>query len=60
VRHFLGAFVLAVALHALWDSQGSLIGTAVVAVVSLGVLAWTVHRVHRAADASQGSATIRG
>jgi RsiW-degrading membrane proteinase PrsW (M82 family) len=60
VRRFLGAFVLAVALHALWDSQGSLIGTAVVAVVSLGVLAWTVHRVHRAADASQGSATIRG
>ena len=46
---FAATFVLAVALHALWDSQTSLIGTAVIAVASLAVLAWTVHRVHRAA-----------
>lgn len=41
---FVGAFAVAVALHALWDSQASLIGTAVVAVLSLGLLGWTVHR----------------
>jgi formate transporter len=34
----------AVALHAAWDSQGSLVGTAVVALVSLVALGWTVHR----------------
>jgi protease PrsW len=39
-----GAFVLAVVLHALWDSQGSLLGMAVVALVSLVALGWTVHR----------------
>jgi protease PrsW len=42
--HFVGAFVVAVVLHTLWDSQSSLIGTAVVAVASLGLLAWTAHR----------------
>ena len=49
IRRFVGTFVLAVALHAFWDSQTTLIGLAVVAVVSLAVLGWTVHRVHRAA-----------
>jgi RsiW-degrading membrane proteinase PrsW (M82 family) len=44
VGGFLGAFILAVALHTAWDSQSSLIGTAVVAIVSLGALGWTVHR----------------
>ena len=44
---FVGAFVLAVALHTAWDSQASLIGTAVVAVVSLVALGWTVHRTAR-------------
>ena len=43
VGGFLGAFVLAVALHTAWDSQKSLIGTAIVAVVSLAALGWTVH-----------------
>ena len=33
VGGFLGAFVLAIALHTAWDSQESLIGTAIVAVV---------------------------
>lgn len=44
VAGFAGAFVGAVALHAAWDSQGSLVGTAVVALVSLVALGWTVHR----------------
>lgn len=39
-----GAFVLAVALHTAWDSAPSLVWTAVVAVVSLVALGWTVHR----------------
>jgi protease PrsW len=51
VLHCAGAFVLAVVLHTLWDGQGSLIGTAVVAVVSLGLLARTAHRAGHA-DAS--------
>ena len=41
---FVGAFVVAVTLHGLWDSQKSLVGTAVVAVVSLAVLGYTAHR----------------
>jgi RsiW-degrading membrane proteinase PrsW (M82 family) len=45
---FLGAFVLAVVLHTLWDGQGSLVGTAVVAVASLGLLGLTAHRAGRA------------
>ena len=45
VGGFLGAFVLAIALHTAWDSQKSLIGTAIVAVVSLAALGWTVHRI---------------
>ena len=45
VGGFLGAFVLAIALHTAWDSQQSLIGTAIVAVVSLAALGWTVHRI---------------
>lgn len=49
IGRFVAAFVLAVALHTLWDSQSSLIGTAIVAVVSLAALGWTVHRVARSA-----------
>jgi protease PrsW len=44
VLRFVGAFVGAVVLHTLWDSSGSLIGTAVIAVVSLGALAYSAHR----------------
>jgi protease PrsW len=43
VLWFVGAFVVAVGLHTAWDSSTSLLGTAVVAVVSLAVLGWTVH-----------------
>ncbi|GAA2876858.1 PrsW family intramembrane metalloprotease [Pseudonocardia halophobica] len=49
IGRFVAAFVLAVALHTLWDSQSSLIGTAIVAIVSLAALGWTVHRVARSA-----------
>jgi RsiW-degrading membrane proteinase PrsW (M82 family) len=44
VFEFVGAFVGAVVLHGLWDSQKSLIGMAVVAAVSLVALGFTVHR----------------
>ncbi len=47
VLQFVGAFVGAVVLHALWDSQNSLIGTAVVAVASLGLLALTARQAAR-------------
>jgi RsiW-degrading membrane proteinase PrsW (M82 family) len=43
VAGFAGCFVLAVVLHTLWDSQSSLIGTAVIAVASLAALGATVH-----------------
>jgi protease PrsW len=44
VAEFGLAFLIAVALHALWDSQNSLVGTVVVGVVSLVVLGISVHR----------------
>ena len=44
ILQFAAAFVVAVALHTLWDSQTSVVGSAVVAVVSLGLLAFTAHR----------------
>jgi RsiW-degrading membrane proteinase PrsW (M82 family) len=43
------AFLVAVGLHALWDSQSSLVGTAAVGAVSLLVLGITVHRCAAAA-----------
>ena len=50
VAEFAVAFLVAVALHALWDSQSTLVGTGVVAVCSLLALAWTVHRIHHAVE----------
>jgi RsiW-degrading membrane proteinase PrsW (M82 family) len=44
VVEFVVAFIVAVALHALWDSQQSLVGMVVVAVASLAVLGFVVHR----------------
>ena len=58
VLQFAGAFVVAVVLHTLWDSQSSMIGTAVVAIASLGLLARTAHRAPR--GASGGSGADRG
>jgi RsiW-degrading membrane proteinase PrsW (M82 family) len=55
VGRFVLAFLVAVTLHALWDSQSSLIGTGIVAMCSLGTLAWTVHRVHRPIDAGRAA-----
>ncbi len=49
ILQFVGAFAGAVVLHTLWDSQDSLVGTAVVAVASLGLLALTAHRAGRGA-----------
>lgn len=57
---FVVAFLVAVCLHALWDSQTSLIGTGVVAVASLAALAWTVHRIHRAAGHDRLDTTATG
>jgi RsiW-degrading membrane proteinase PrsW (M82 family) len=50
VVEFVVAFIVAVGLHALWDSQSSLIGTGLIAVLSLAALGWTVHRVHKGID----------
>jgi protease PrsW len=44
VLRFVGAFVVAIGLHTAWDSVPSLLGTAIVALVSLAVLGWVVHR----------------
>jgi RsiW-degrading membrane proteinase PrsW (M82 family) len=60
VAEFAVAFVVAVGLHALWDSQSSLVGTAVIAVLSLAALAWTVHRVHRAIAESPPESAFAG
>jgi protease PrsW len=60
VLEFVGAFVVAVGLHALWDSQSSLVGTAVVAVCSLVALGVTVHRVHRAIDDGRPTSALTG
>ncbi len=49
ILRFGGAFAVAVVLHTLWDSQDSLIGTAVVAVASLALLTLAAHRAGRAA-----------
>ena len=49
ILQFAGAFVVAVVLHTLWDSMDSTIGTAIVAVASLGILTFTAHRAARTA-----------
>jgi RsiW-degrading membrane proteinase PrsW (M82 family) len=56
ILQFAGAFVVAVVLHTLWDSQNSIVGTAVVAVASLGLLAFTAHRAARQADPARTGA----
>ncbi len=58
ILRFGGAFAVAVVLHTLWDSQDSLVGTAVVALASLGVLALTAHRAGRA-PVDHGSGVVR-
>ena len=60
VAHCGLAFLVAVALHALWDSQKSLPGTVAVGVgvVSLVVLGITVHRSAAVARSSSLSRTV--
>jgi protease PrsW len=53
ILQFVGAFLGAVVLHTLWDSQSSLIGTAAIAIVSLGLLTWTAHRAAHPAASRQ-------
>jgi protease PrsW len=58
VMKFLGALVAVVALHTAWDSIGTLPGYVVVAALSLGLLAYAVHRVgprHQPANADAGA-----
>lgn len=45
VGRFLLAFVVAVVLHAAWDSLGGLIAYVVLAVLSLGLLGYIAHRI---------------
>jgi protease PrsW len=45
---FLVTFAVVVVLHGLWDGLGTLAGYVIVGVISLGLLAWEVHRtLHR-------------
>lgn len=44
VRRFVGVFVIVALLHGLWDGITSLDGYAVIAGVSLGLLAWVTHK----------------
>jgi RsiW-degrading membrane proteinase PrsW (M82 family) len=48
VLRFVGVYLLVAALHAGWDSTGSGWAHAGLAVVSLGLLVWTAHRLERA------------
>lgn len=52
VRWFVLAFVLAVVLHTLWDSLGGVLTYVVLAVISLGALTYTAHRIARDAARS--------
>jgi RsiW-degrading membrane proteinase PrsW (M82 family) len=47
VLRFLAVFVLAVALHATWDSISSTVGYLVLALASLALLFRTIHGLHR-------------
>jgi RsiW-degrading membrane proteinase PrsW (M82 family) len=47
VLRFLGVFVLAVALHAIWDSAGTIPVYIVLSIISLGLLTWFAHLLAR-------------
>jgi RsiW-degrading membrane proteinase PrsW (M82 family) len=59
IAGFIGAFVLAVALHTLWDSQSTVWGMAAVAGVSLIALGWTVHRTAHERHAAHAVGAVR-
>jgi RsiW-degrading membrane proteinase PrsW (M82 family) len=46
--HLIGAFAVAVALHATWDSTSSALVEIILAAISLALLLTTVHALHRA------------
>jgi RsiW-degrading membrane proteinase PrsW (M82 family) len=56
----LGVFLLAVALHTAWDSIAGILGYAVLAVISLGLLGSTTHRLARDRVARLAAAHQRG
>ena len=47
VLRFLAVFVLAVALHATWDSIGTIPAYIVLSAISLGLLTWFAHLLAR-------------
>ena len=47
VLRFLGVFVVAVALHTIWDSAGTIPVYIVLALISLGLLTWFAHLLSR-------------
>ncbi|MEQ3549257.1 PrsW family glutamic-type intramembrane protease [Pseudonocardia nematodicida] len=60
VRHRTGSaaagavvvFIVAVTLHTVWDGLGGLVVYGILAVISLGLLTWTAHRLVRRPDAT--------
>lgn len=44
IASFLGAFVLAVTLHSLWDGVATLPAYALIGIISLVALGWAIHR----------------
>jgi RsiW-degrading membrane proteinase PrsW (M82 family) len=47
VLRFLAVFVLAVALHTIWDSAGTIPVYIVLSLISLGLLTWFAHLLSR-------------
>jgi RsiW-degrading membrane proteinase PrsW (M82 family) len=47
VLRFVAVFALAVALHATWDSIGTILGYIVLSIISLGLLTWFAHLLAR-------------
>jgi RsiW-degrading membrane proteinase PrsW (M82 family) len=57
IAQFLLTFATAVVLHALWDGLDSLVGNAIVAIVSLVLLGVTAHRAARPPTRTSRSST---
>jgi RsiW-degrading membrane proteinase PrsW (M82 family) len=51
VARFFGVYLLVAVLHAVWDSAGSDWAYAILALISLGLLTWTTHRLARTGSA---------
>jgi RsiW-degrading membrane proteinase PrsW (M82 family) len=59
VARFLAVYVVVVGLHTAWDSLASTAGDIALAVVSLGLLAWTTHQLAAPHRRRRGSAGDR-